>query len=457
MSDSDPWGPGHVIADKYRLTHRLGKGGMGSVWAADHLALHSAVAVKIIDPAIAKDQEALARFMREAQSAAALRSPHVVQTFDYGVEDGVPFIAMELLEGQSLAQRIEQLGKLTIEQTATILTQVGRAISRAHDAGIVHRDLKPDNIFLVRNDDEEVAKVLDFGIAKDTGSGLGTSSQTRTGAILGTPYYMSPEQAEGNRKVDHRTDLWSLAIIAYECVIGQRPFESEALGDLILQICVRPIPKPSARGAVPPGFDEWFEKGTQRDPAQRFQSAREMMAQLRAVAGLKATGDAARAPLQTQPEIAERPSKPAHSMTTGGAGAISQSRSSPPKSQIPTPLVAGATIGAMALVAGIVVFALRARTPTPEPEASPPAAAAATSKEQKEQAAPAVAPAPATPAVSPAVSVVTHDTPAPAPSVSAQPATAPSSGRGTSKPAHSIPERPAHSTTPAKPRVDFGF
>src|SRR5689334_5323196 len=197
MSTVTPWGPGHVIAQKFRLVRRLGQGGMGSVWAADHLALNSQVAVKIIDPAIASNAEALGRFLREAQSAAALRSPHVVQTFDYGVEDGVPFIAMELLEGQSLAQRLEQSGRLTLEQTAKIMTEVGRAISRAHDAGIVHRDLKPDNIYLVKNDDEEIAKVLDFGIAKATGGQLGNSSQTRTGAILGTPYYMSPEQAEG--------------------------------------------------------------------------------------------------------------------------------------------------------------------------------------------------------------------------------------------------------------------
>src|SRR5215510_3880027 len=149
MDFSEPWGPGHVIANKFRLVRQLGRGGMGSVWAADHLALSSQVAVKIIDPAIARNQEALARFLREAQAAAALRSPHVVQTFDYGVQDGVPFIAMQLLEGESLAHRIERAGPIPLPETAKIMTQVGRAIARAHEAGIVHRDLKPDNIFLV--------------------------------------------------------------------------------------------------------------------------------------------------------------------------------------------------------------------------------------------------------------------------------------------------------------------
>src|SRR6185503_10771840 len=155
--------------------------------------------------------------MREAQSAAALRSPHVVQILDFGADNGVPYIAMELLDGESLAARIERTRGLSPGETANIIAQVSRAVVKAHEAGIVHRDLKPDNIFVVRNDEEEVAKVLDFGIAKASNVfGVTTGSATRTGAILGTPYYMSPEQAEGNRQVDHRTDLWALGVIAFE-------------------------------------------------------------------------------------------------------------------------------------------------------------------------------------------------------------------------------------------------
>jgi serine/threonine protein kinase len=476
MSGTEPWGPDYVIAGKFRLIRQLGRGGMGSVWAADHLALNSHVAVKIIDPAIASSTEALQRFLREAQAAAALRSPHVVQTFDYGVENGVPFIAMELLEGQSLAQRLDQVGKLSLETTAHILTQVGRAIARAHDAGIIHRDLKPDNIFLVRNDDEEIAKVLDFGIAKATGSALGTSSQTRTGAILGTPYYMSPEQAEGNRSVDHRTDLWSLAVIAFECATGKRPFESEALGDLILQICVRPIRKPSSVVAtLPPSFDEWFAKATQRDPALRFQSARELATGLRVVAGLRASGGGETKPLPgaeaaAPPMLAQTPERPLN-VTTGGMGAVAHTSTGSSygvPSRTSTPLIVGATLGALALaaVAGVLVVRASGRA-EPAPGASSGTVAASTSvavsaprtETVVKSPEPAV-PASADPLVAPAPTP-TEAAPSPTPVaetprvVSPKPLAAPAKNAKLAPPVKRT-EKPAEPLPPKK-RVDFGF
>jgi serine/threonine-protein kinase len=238
MADAH-WKPGKVLAHRYRLEHQLGEGGMGSIWRAEHLVLAAPVADKLIDPEIAEDEDAMARFMREAQSAATLRSPHVVQILDYGMDGKVPFMVMELLEGENLAQRIKRLGRIAPGETARILTHVGRAVARAHEAGIVHRDLKPENVFLVRNEDEEIAKVLDFGVAKVDKKVIGPSAVTRTGSLLGTPYYMSPEQAQGNKTVDSRSDLWSLGVIAFECLIGKRPFYSDAIGDLVLQICVR--------------------------------------------------------------------------------------------------------------------------------------------------------------------------------------------------------------------------
>jgi eukaryotic-like serine/threonine-protein kinase len=282
---------GTVLGGKYALLTKLGQGGMGSVWRAEHIQLRSPVAVKLIDAQIVANPEALARFMREAQSAAALRSPHVVQILDYGADRGVPYIAMELLEGESLAHRLARVGRLPPAQTAHIMTHVGRAIGKAHEAGVVHRDLKPDNIFVVHNDDEEVAKVLDFGIAKASGGsfGVGTGSATRTGAILGTPYYMSPEQAEGTKLVDHRTDIWALGVIAYECLVGQRPFESEALGSLLLAICTRPLPVPSQVADVPVGFDAWFARACARELPDRFQSAREAASELRSICGAGTT------------------------------------------------------------------------------------------------------------------------------------------------------------------------
>jgi serine/threonine-protein kinase len=281
--------PNRILAGRYRLEVRLGQGGMGSIWRAEHLVLQAPVAVKLIDRDAVPDEDTLARFMREAQAAAALRSPHVVQIIDYGVEGLLPFMVMELLEGETLAQRLKRLRRLSRQDTARVLTHVGRAVGRAHDAGIVHRDLKPENVFLVKNEDDEIAKVLDFGVAKVERAALGPEgTRTRTGSILGTPYYMSPEQAQGNKTVDSRSDLWSLGVIAFECLTGQRPFYSDGLGDLVLTICVRDMPVPSDVAPVPLGFDAWFAKACARDPEQRFQTARELTDALREALGVDA-------------------------------------------------------------------------------------------------------------------------------------------------------------------------
>jgi serine/threonine-protein kinase len=163
---------------------------------------------------------------------------------------------------------------------------------RSHEAGIVHRDLKPDNVFLVRGDEEEIAKVLDFGIAKTSSHSLEPSSVTRTGAVMGTPYYMSPEQISGAKGVDYRTDLWALGVIACQCLTGKLPFEADTMGGLVLAICAQPIPSPSQLGPSPPAFDVWFERAMARVPEQRFQSARELAEQLRRVCGFEPSAQA---------------------------------------------------------------------------------------------------------------------------------------------------------------------
>ncbi len=265
-----------VIAERFRLNRQLGQGGMGSVWHATHLALDIPCAVKFIEGEIAQLPEAQARFEREAKAAAQLRSPHVVQILDHGVWLGTPYIAMELLDGEDFGKRLQRLGRMPAHDVLRIVGQVCRALTKAHSVGIVHRDLKPDNIFLVPDDDREIAKVLDFGIAKATGSGI-DGSNTKTGAMLGTPYYMSPEQAQGIKAVDQRSDLWSLAVIVFQALTGKLPFESEALGDLLVRIIVAPVPMPSSFAPdLPPAFDRWWERASQRDPMARFQSAREL-------------------------------------------------------------------------------------------------------------------------------------------------------------------------------------
>jgi serine/threonine protein kinase len=277
-----------VIADRFRLIRMIGRGGMGSVWQAMHIGLDTPCALKFIEGELANVADAHARFEREAKAAAQLRSPHVVQIIDHGVWQGRPYIAMELLEGEDLGKTLAKAGgKLPPGQVNVIIQQVCRALTKAHAGGIVHRDLKPDNIFLVTDDDRQIVKILDFGVAKNTSQAI-DGSNTKTGAMLGTPYYMSPEQAQGIKSVDARSDLWSLAVIVYQAITGRLPFESEALGDLLVKIIVQPVPIPSQVAHVPPGFDRWWAKAAERNPDNRFATAKEFATQLELALGATA-------------------------------------------------------------------------------------------------------------------------------------------------------------------------
>ena len=275
-----------LVADRFRLTRMIGKGGMGSVWGAVQLGLERPCAVKFIEGELANVAEAHARFEREARAAAQLQSPNVVQIFDHGVWQGHPYIAMELLDGEDLGKRLAKSGgRLPPGVVNTVVQQVCRALSKAHGNGIVHRDLKPDNIFLVTDDDREIVKILDFGVAKQTSQAI-DGSNTKTGAMLGTPYYMSPEQAQGIKSVDSRSDLWSLAVIVFQCLTGRLPFESEALGDLLVKIIVSPIPSPSSYVAdIPPGFERWWQKASDRNADGRYQTAKEFALELAVALG----------------------------------------------------------------------------------------------------------------------------------------------------------------------------
>lgn len=258
---------------------------MAWVWAAEHITMGNLVAVKIISPDLARHPVAIARFKREARAAARLRSPYVVQLFDYDIDlDLGPFIAMELLEGESLADRLDRQHIISPIVLSRILTQVGKGLTKAHAAGVVHRDLKPDNIFLVLDEEgAEIAKVLDFGVAKADSPLNLVEGKTADGTLLGTLNYMSPEQAQG-REVNHLADLWALAVIAFEGLVGERPFEDPAPGALVLKIVVEPMPVPSRiNSSVPRGFDEWWARATDRDPVVRFQTARDLTHTLAAV------------------------------------------------------------------------------------------------------------------------------------------------------------------------------
>lgn len=275
---------GDVLGGRYRLLSPIGEGGMGAVWRARQLELDADVAIKVLHARTAQHPGAISRFKREAKASAALRSPHVVQVVDYGVDEatGTAFIAMELLEGESLAARLLRERQLSPDETARWITHAARALTRAHAAGVVHRDLKPANIFIVRNEDEELAKVVDFGIAKLVGQEHAETA-TATGALLGTPHYMSPEQIDATRGVDFRADLWSLAVIACECLTGRRPFDGDTLASLAMKISLGRSELPSSLAPVPRGFDAWFAKGTEVAPERRFRSALELAVALREV------------------------------------------------------------------------------------------------------------------------------------------------------------------------------
>lgn len=348
---------GMILAGRYRLLHQLGKGGMGSVWSAEHLALHSLVAVKLLDDQIARNPDAVERFRREAQAAAALRSAHVVQVLDYGVDGTTPFLVMELLKGEDLAARLQKSGRLAPPALLEIMQQVARAVGRAHEAGIVHRDLKPENVFLVDEGDHELVKVLDFGIAKSVAPGFAPSA-TRTGVTMGTPYYMSPEQAEGKREVDHRTDLWALGVICSECLTGVRPFDGQTFGELLLNICARPAPVPSTLAVVPRHFDAWFAKATDRDPARRFANVHELVSTLGDVVRGKPFAGADSIPLATAPMDGPTPPPELQALyrstgRTQGTAAVTAAPDDPPS--IPTKSYGSLMVAAIfggALLAG---------------------------------------------------------------------------------------------------------
>jgi len=264
------------VANKCRLEQLIARGGMGAVWAAWDTALERPVAIKFMDVAVAASKALRIRFNREAKAAAKLRTPHVVQIFEHGVHRGLPYIVMELLEGEDLHDRLKRERRLTLKATAKIAREAAKALRRAHSKGIIHRDLKPRNIFIAVDDEDEVVKILDFGIAKSLGQDADEET-TKTGQVLGSPAFMSPEQARGFRNIDHRTDLWSLGVILFRAVTGTTPFRGEASGDIIVKICTEEVPVPSTIAPdLPPAVDEFFARVLARDPDDRFQSAMEL-------------------------------------------------------------------------------------------------------------------------------------------------------------------------------------
>ncbi len=279
-TQDDPLQAGAVFG-RYVIARRIGKGGIGAVYEATHADLQKRVALKTLHPEYARDPQVRARFLQEGKAASRLRHPHVVDVSDFGVQDGNAFLVMEYLEGEGLDAVLAREGALSVERIAELLLPICSAVSAAHREGIVHRDLKPENIFLARNAlGQTLPKVLDFGISKldDPGSNF---VKTGTAALLGTPYYMSPEQAQGARGVDARSDQYALGVILYECTTGQKPFDADALYVLLKNIVEGACAPPRQLvPTLPERFERMVLRAMNVAPEGRFPSVDDLAREL---------------------------------------------------------------------------------------------------------------------------------------------------------------------------------
>jgi serine/threonine protein kinase len=272
--------PGFQIGDKYSVVQAIGWGGMGIVYEATHIRLGQRVAVKLLAPDLAKTQEALARFEREARAAAHIRSPHAARVFDVdALSDGTPYIVMEFLEGRDLADELTARGSLPVAEAVDYMMQACDAMAEAHRLGIVHRDLKPSNLFLANDGRHVVLKVLDFGISKVADEGVPSVTTTRSG--LGTAVYMSPEQVRSAKHVDARSDVWALGVVLYEMLTGCQPFSRDTTSAVAAAIVTdQPEPLRAIRPDVPAALERVLLTALEKDRDRRFADAAELAAAL---------------------------------------------------------------------------------------------------------------------------------------------------------------------------------
>ena len=372
---------GDIIDGKYRIIRLLGEGGMGAVYEGENTRIHRKVAIKVLHSAVAQTGEAVARFEREAQAAGRIGSEHIVEVLDLGnLPSGDRYMVMEFMDGDPLSGRIRARGRLSPGECFPILHQLLEALSAAHGAGIIHRDLKPDNVYLLkmRGGKVDFVKLLDFGISKfNQLSGDSGFSMTRTGAVMGTPYYMAPEQAKGSRELDHRVDLYAAGVILYEAITGEVPFNADTFNELLFKIVLeaaRPVEQ------MVPGLDPTFaaivNKSMAREPAARFQTAREFQQaldqwaagagpQLAAALNASAQVSGQQAPHQPVPTgqygavgTGQYPAAPAHTLGTGtpgswaNTGAYGAVAEVPPKKSNAGLFVGLAAVGVLVLGGG---------------------------------------------------------------------------------------------------------
>ncbi len=283
---------GKVLGGLYRVEALVGEGGMGAVYAATHVHLKKRFALKVLAESAAVDRRAIERFLQEAQAASGIDNPHIIDVINFDrTADGRVFLVMELLEGQSLAQRLES-GPVPPLEALALMKQLCDALTAAHEAGIVHRDLKPENVFLIDRDGKDFVKVLDFGISKVERAEAEAVRLTKTGQLVGTPLYMSPEQARGDDAIDHRADVYALGILLYEMLVGRPPFEGQNYFQLLWKHgnVVPEAPRASVDGPVPwpESLDAAILQALEKQPSNRYESVGAFAAALAQAASVSA-------------------------------------------------------------------------------------------------------------------------------------------------------------------------
>jgi serine/threonine-protein kinase len=454
-----------VLAGKFKVERVLGAGGMGVVVAARHLELDERVAVKFLLSEAALNGEAAARFVREARAAVKIKSEHVARVIDVGrMDTGAPYMVMEYLEGSDLSARLAA-GPIAIDDAVDYVLQACDAMAEAHALGIVHRDLKPANLFLTqRSDGSAVVKVLDFGISKVNVPDTSDAGLTKTSAVMGSPYYMSPEQMKSSRDVDSRSDVWSLGVILYELVSGRPPFMGDTLPELLSAIMLDTPPKlETLRPEVPAELSAIMDQVLQKDRTKRYQTVGDLASALAAFAPRRSRFTLERVIKLSGTNAAIPPSRaPGGSPTVVVAqGAGTSSTWSDSKTALNadtkpnrTGLIIGIAALAAVLAAGGTLLAMR---PPPASDAPVPVAAAPASPPVAATPTPAaIATEPAKPEVAPVASVAPTPSaaPAPVPEPVAKPAPAPvAAPRPAAKPARPAAAAPEPSplTPPPAP------
>ena len=368
--------PGEIIGERFSIEHLLGAGGYGAVYLAEQLSMGRKVALKVLHHEYCNDARTSERFYREAQQTSKLCHPNTVVIHDFGVDENhhVLFIAMEFLQGMSLGQELKLNGAISPERTVHIVKQVADSLAEAHDLGLVHRDLKPGNVMLTkRGGDADFVKVIDFGIARAMGNdGNYERRLTDTGVLLGTPYYMAPEQA-GTADLDHRVDIYALGVMVYQMLVGKLPFKGQNPIEIIKHHLMTPPPRISEHGDWAPVVDDCLLRAMAKDPTQRYQSIKEFSLALEQALLLDNDATLPATPSRHGPvmRVGSAPLKD-HIKATVPAPAVGSPQNSRPKALIAA-LVGGGVGLLLVIIILLVVTNSKEQEPKDTAEAEPTA------------------------------------------------------------------------------------